>query len=219
MASFCELMSDASFAVGYCNSVPHTGKMDCATASSGSWEWQAELSELSDKMRGHSCAARCLTCPRCNYVSFSLATRRCDWFHSCDTSALQQNQSGELWRTVQVRSVNGGESLLTNSSAGCSEMPEATKLHRPRRVIDLFPFGGRSYELQLVLRVTELYKVVDKFLVVEPDFSWNQAGGSRQSTFSSMRKTLQPFAAQLHHYVLHASRLPHLGSGPDEAAH
>ena len=48
------------------------------------------------------CVARCRTCARCRFVSFSLAHDECGWFHSCPLP-LELAFQGNTYVTVRVR--------------------------------------------------------------------------------------------------------------------
>ena len=87
------------------------------------------------------------------------------------------------------------------------------------RVIDIFAYGGRTYEPQLELRMRELHSMVDVFVVVEPDFSFNPARGARPITFDAGAAPFRAFRRQVRHHVLRASSLPTLsGRGETTAA-
>ena len=59
---------------------PTTDGGDCTDGSSGAWPYT----------NATDCAARCLTCGRCNFVSYSALNRDCSWFHACHTGREAQ---------------------------------------------------------------------------------------------------------------------------------
>ena len=65
----------------------------------------------------------------------------------------------------------------------------------------------------------ELHSMVDVFVVVEPDFSFNPARGARPITFDADAAPFRAFRRQVRHHVLRASSLPTLsGRGETTAA-
>ena len=66
----------------------------CQLGSSGSWSARENgVNSLGE------CAALCQRCPRCAWVSFSLAHDDCSWYHNC-TLPLQLKWEGRSFRTA-----------------------------------------------------------------------------------------------------------------------
>lgn len=68
---------------GYCAVTEGGGS--CSHGRSGSWSNAVSLS---------ACAARCASCSRCRFVSFSAALSDCSWYAACQLTRLQQTPSG-----------------------------------------------------------------------------------------------------------------------------
>lgn len=80
--------------VGYCGVTPFNVG-DCTGGQKGSW---AELHSMDE------CVAACRGCPRCNFVSFSLANRDCSWFHRCSMHRLITDEiAAETYLTLRVQ--------------------------------------------------------------------------------------------------------------------
>lgn len=119
------------------------------------------------------------------------------------------DDGGRVGSRGRTHSRTRTRSISANASHGSSSSTIAAAVAPRRRVIDLFAYGGRSYEAQLELRVHELRKVIDTFLIIEPDFSWNRKQGARPISFDARTAgPLRAYAEQLRHYVLRAADLP-----------
>ena len=68
-------------------------------ATSGAWHARAQhIDSLAD------CAARCLACDGCSFVSFSAQRDDCSWFRHCRLGALRTDtEGGQSFRSVRVR--------------------------------------------------------------------------------------------------------------------
>ena len=77
---------------GFCKRTAFTG---CgAGAASGAWQLSRD-SVRTWNAAAYLCVSRCLTCPRCRFVSLSLRERDCSWFHDCSLSQLKlRNPTG-----------------------------------------------------------------------------------------------------------------------------
>jgi hypothetical protein len=83
---------------GYCARTLDAG--NCEGGDSGSWPARmSKIESIAD------CAARCLSCHRCEYVSFSAPLDDCSWYHQCDMGRLHIDVQGSWsFRTVRVHS-------------------------------------------------------------------------------------------------------------------
>ncbi len=84
---------------GFCEGADYDA--DCNSALKGSWPMPARATF-------RTCIRRCLTCSRCNYVSFSAAANDCTWTFWCDMARLNRAEVGlppilRTFRTLQVR--------------------------------------------------------------------------------------------------------------------
>ena len=84
--------------VGYC--APTSGPGDCDAGDSGSWSVRVSgMESLAD------CALRCLSCARCEYISYSAPLDDCSWYRTCDLQKLKTSVQGSWsFRSVPVRS-------------------------------------------------------------------------------------------------------------------
>ena len=73
---------------GHCGPTVDGERGDCDIGDKGWFGLQAGPATTSWEGAAHACAAACLACDRCRFVSFSLKYRDCSWFENCDLSAL-----------------------------------------------------------------------------------------------------------------------------------
>ncbi|KAL1528486.1 hypothetical protein AB1Y20_009829 [Prymnesium parvum] len=110
---------------GYC--APTAGPGDCEHGEFGSWPVRLSgIESIAD------CALRCLSCPRCQYVSYSAPLDDCSWYHSCDLRRLHTAvQGGWSFRSVRVRVDSDNSSAYWEArrtgrkGRGCPEASEA----------------------------------------------------------------------------------------------
>lgn len=80
---------------GYCNTVIFGGS--CHSGTRGAWR-----AGIAGGMRSLSdCQRACLTCARCNFVSFSRASGVCAWYETCSMPLLHSAE-GTAFVTTQV---------------------------------------------------------------------------------------------------------------------
>ena len=91
--------SAAAARPGYCAPTEDDQPGDCAEGFKGMWR-MGPGHAIADV---EGCARHCWrVCPRCRYVSASLAKRDCSWFSACDTDKLHLEWYGDRYTTVQV---------------------------------------------------------------------------------------------------------------------
>ena len=84
---------------GYCAPTEDDKPGDCAEGFKGMWR-MGPGHAIADV---EGCARHCWrVCPRCRYVSASLAKRDCSWFFSCETDKLHLEWYGDRYTTLQV---------------------------------------------------------------------------------------------------------------------
>ena len=98
-----------NFHDGYCDSTGFGNAGVCETDDKGSFS-NIRLPQSWDDAY-QLCAARCLDCSRCNYVSLSLQWNDCSWFNECDLTSLHTEVRGH--RSVRVRNATGRASFTS----------------------------------------------------------------------------------------------------------
>ena len=97
---------------GFCGRTINDLAGACAHGDSGSWSGVPSLA---------ACAAKCLGCSRCNYVSFSKLADDCSWYRECRvlTQRVGDPHNRALdgsFRTARVRNVTQGRRASTRSA-------------------------------------------------------------------------------------------------------
>ena len=88
-----------NFVDGLCGRTHHHQR-DCEAGDRGVFAAHVRPFESNWLSLATECERMCLTCARCNVVSFSVAERECDWFHDCDPNSLQT--AAKPWKTMVV---------------------------------------------------------------------------------------------------------------------
>ena len=192
---------------GYC-AATDAGKLgDCAAGSKGCFAWPLEAQRYTQpagKLRGlQACIRECLTCARCNFVSFSRVERDCSWYFECDLRKLH-NGTATGHSSVRVRDpATGGllDPVRQFMEAGYGR--EAGAPSSPPRLVDVVVYGGPHHDLVLEARMHELDPVVSLFVVAE--HLRPGGGGGSAAAFSTARTRFAPFANRTRHVVLPAS--------------
>lgn len=91
--------------VGFCN-VTEPGESDCEAGMSGSWPLSKLVAEplksTASALLRSACHAKCLSCPRCNYMTWSATYDDCSWYHACDLKHLTPSAGFE---SIKVRAL------------------------------------------------------------------------------------------------------------------
>lgn len=84
---------------GYCAETTTGDAGDCERGERGSWR----LTMRHGIWDEYACVRHCVrSCPRCRYVSVSLAQKDCSWYHSCDMRQLHTAQPQLGFRSFAI---------------------------------------------------------------------------------------------------------------------
>ena len=79
--------------IGFCG-YTNFDEGNCNTSEWGAWHFTGPIT---------SCIAKCHSCERCRYVSFSHTNEDCSWYFSCDRTNLKLENNGETYKTILVK--------------------------------------------------------------------------------------------------------------------
>ena len=139
---------------GYCRETASADEGNCAQGDKGSWR-TSELEEAS--LTG--CALRCLSCWRCQYVSWSSTEDEgCSWFHECPQDELPQANGfvtvdASAW--IASGSPRSYSPSPTTNAAQCGRKREW--FDRLRRLAGSVSFSVFVYELEDLVRIAPDY--------------------------------------------------------------
>jgi hypothetical protein len=201
--------------------VPLAGEGSCSAAATGVQLGQWELAHpapfldaaqtpawLQERLAASTmaqCADLCAACAACRAVA--IENRQCVWSSSvrCGTSA-EERGGGKGTRPAGLSLlVRDGRGRLTAEHARAVASFRSPPTAESVRILDVFSYGGRHYDRVLEIRLHELNRTVDKFVILETPraLSGLRAGHGRGRgvQLDLTRPQFAPFASKIVHYV------------------
>ena len=94
-------LPDLRWRPGYCAVTEFSSRISgCSTDQKGAWHMQPTQNTTEGQRR---CAARCLRCRNCRFVSYSRRSNDCSWYSECNLGALGSQFAAEEHHTAQVK--------------------------------------------------------------------------------------------------------------------
>ena len=83
---------------GHCGETTAGQTGHCTVGDKGAWVLKRKDFEDGDRNAAMAaCTKRCLSCPRCRYVSLSVTYRDCSWYESCDLTRTTLFADFQSW--------------------------------------------------------------------------------------------------------------------------